>query len=161
LNGSRCHEKFTLLKNQENTRSFNTFLTLKKTAATTRMTSMFYRVLADLVVLLHLFFIIFVVTGGFVALRWAWFALLHLPAAAWGAFIEFSGTICPLTPVENNFRRMAGQQGYSSGFIEHYLIPIIYPTGLTHEIQVLLGLFVITVNLVLYSFLFRRYLYRQ
>jgi hypothetical protein len=117
---------------------------------------MLYRILADLVVLLHLLYIVFVVTGGFLSLRCAWIALLHLPAAAWGIFIEFSGTICPLTPLENHFRRMAGEEGYSSGFIEHYLLPIIYPAGLTPAIQILLGLFVIAVNLVLYSFLLSR-----
>jgi len=125
------------------------------------MTLMFFRILADLVVLLHLLFIIFVVAGGFLALKRPCLALLHLPSVAWGAFIEFSGIICPLTPLENQFRRMAGEKGYSTGFIEHSLIPIIYPPGLTPATQVLLGLFVIVVNLVLYSFLLRRYLYHQ
>ena len=122
---------------------------------------MLYRILADLVVLLHLLFIIFVVAGGFLALRRPWTTLLHLPAAAWGASIEFSGALCPLTPLENYFRHLAGREGYSTGFIEHHLIPIIYPAGLTHEIQTLLGLFVIAVNLVLYTSVLRRYFSRQ
>jgi hypothetical protein len=130
-------------------------------AATARMTTMLYRILADLVVLLHLLFIIFVVAGGFLALRRPWIALLHLPAAAWGTFIEFSGTICPLTPLENHFRHMAGEKGYSTGFIEHNLIPLIYPAELTHETQVLLGLCVIIINLALYSFLLRRHAGRR
>jgi hypothetical protein len=127
-------------------------------ATIARMILMLYQILANLVMLLHLLFIIFVVAGGFLVLRWAWLALLHVPATLWGIFIEFSGTVCPLTPVENQFRRMAGQKGYTSGFIEHNLVPIIYPAGLTHETQVLFGLVVIAMNLVLYFFLFCRYL---
>jgi hypothetical protein len=127
-------------------------------AAIARMILMDYQILANLVVLLHLLFIIFVVTGGFLVLRWAWLALLHVPATVWGVFIEFSGTVCPLTPIENQFRQMAGQKGYTSGFIEHYLIPIIYPVGLTHETQVFFGLVVIGMNFILYFFLFCRYL---
>ena len=122
---------------------------------------MLYRILADLVVLLHLLFIVFVAAGGLLALRRAGLALLHLPAAAWGAYIEFSGTICPLTPLENHFRRLAGKEGYATGFIEHHLIPIIYPAGLTHSSQIVLGLFVIAVNLVLYAFVLHRYFSRQ
>ncbi len=118
---------------------------------------MLYRILADLVVLLHLLFIIFVVAGGSLALWRTWLALLHLPAAAWGVFVEFSGRICPLTPLENHFNRLAGKEGYTTGFIEHYLTPIIYPAGLTHEVQIGLGLFVIAINLILYAFVLRRY----
>lgn len=118
---------------------------------------MLHRVLADLVVLAHLFFIIFVVTGGFAAYFWNWrLILLHLPAVVWGIYIEFSGDICPLTPLENHLRHLAGQEGYSAGFIEHYLVPIIYPIGLTREIQVVLGLFVFVVNLVAYALLLKR-----
>jgi hypothetical protein len=118
---------------------------------------MLYRILADLVVLLHLFFIIFVVTGGFAAYFWSWrMVLLHLPAVIWGMYIEFSGNICPLTPLENHFRQLAGQERYPSGFIDHYLVPIIYPVGLTRDIQIVLGLFVFVVNLVAYAFIFRR-----
>jgi hypothetical protein len=122
---------------------------------------MLYRNLADLVVLLHLLFIIFVVAGGFLALHRRWWILLHLPAMTWGVYIEFSGNICPLTPLENHFNRLAGKKGYSTGFIDHYLIPIIYPDTLTREIQLFLGLLVIVINLAVYSFLLRRYLLRR
>lgn len=118
---------------------------------------MLYRILADLVVLLHLFFIIFAVTGSFAAYLWTWrLVLLHLPAAIWGIYIEFSGNICPLTPLENHFRQLAGQEGYSAGFVDHYLVPIIYPVGLTREIQIVLGLCVLVVNLVVYALILRR-----
>lgn len=115
-----------------------------------------YRILADLVVILHLLFIVFVVAGGLLALRRPWLALLHLPAAGWGAYIEFTGRLCPLTPLENHFSRLAGEKGYAGGFIEHYLIPVIYPTGLTSDIQLLLGLFVVAVNLAVYALVVRR-----
>ncbi len=118
---------------------------------------MLYRILADLVVLLHLMFILFVIAGGFLALRRGRLVLLHLPAVLWGVYIEFSGKICPLTPLENHFSRLAGRQGYSAGFIDHYLLPIIYPAGLTGEIQIFLGFFVLAVNLGVYFFLLRRY----
>jgi hypothetical protein len=117
---------------------------------------MFSRILADLIVLLHLLFILFVMGGGFLALRRGRIVLLHLPAVFWGIYIEFSGTVCPLTPLENHFSRLAGSAGYSTGFIDHYLLPIIYPSGLTREIQFILGFAVIVVNLVVYYFLLRR-----
>ena len=115
-----------------------------------------YRIAADLLVLLHLVFIIFVMAGGFTVFKWPWMALLHIPAAVWGALIEFSGWICPLTPWENGLRQLAGQEGYSVGFIEHYVLPLIYPTGLTREIQIVLGSIVIAVNLVIYGVLLYR-----
>jgi Protein of Unknown function (DUF2784) len=117
---------------------------------------MFSRILADLIVLLHLLFILFVMGGGFLALRRGRIVFLHLPAVFWGIYIEFSGTVCPLTPLENHFRRLAGSAGYSTGFIDHYLLPIIYPSGLTRELQFILGFAVIGVNLVVYYFLLRR-----
>ena len=116
---------------------------------------MFYRILADLVVLLHLLFIFFVIAGGFLALRRRYIALLHLPAVFWGVYIEFSGNICPLTPLENNLRQLAGREGYSTGFVEHYLIPIMYPSGLTGEIQIFLGLVALTINLLVYIILLK------
>jgi hypothetical protein len=122
---------------------------------------MLYQILADLVVLLHLLFIIFVVAGGLLALRRGWWILLHLPSMIWGVYIEFSGNICPLTPLENHFSRLAGKEGYSTDFIDHYLIPIIYPATLTREMQIFLGLLAIVINLVVYSFLLRRYLLRR
>jgi len=112
-----------------------------------------YRALADLVVVIHLAFIGFVVLGGLLALRRWWVSLLHLPAAIWGIFIELSGGICPLTPLENWLRQMAGATGYPGGFIEHYLLPIIYPADLTHHVQLVLGIVVLFANLVIYALL--------
>ncbi|MBW2042413.1 MAG: DUF2784 domain-containing protein [Deltaproteobacteria bacterium] len=112
---------------------------------------MLHRMAADLIVVLHLIFILFVVLGGFLVLRRPWMSLVHLPSAAWGALIEFTGWICPLTPLENRFRRLAGDQGYSGGFIDHYITPLIYPDSLSRDTQILLGFFVILVNAVLYG----------
>ena len=119
---------------------------------------MFYGLLADLTVLLHAAFILFSVFGGLLALRRARVAYVHVPAVLWAAFVEFSGRICPLTPLENHYRELAGENGYSGGFIEHYVLPVIYPSGLTRNIQLWLGLGVLAVNLVCYSLLIRRYL---
>lgn len=114
------------------------------------------RILADLVVGLHLVFVVFVVAGGLLVLRWPKVAYLHIPAALWGAAIEFAGWVCPLTPLENSLRRQAGESGYSTGFIEHYLLPILYPSALTRDIQLLLGVLVIGVNVAIYGYVFRR-----
>jgi hypothetical protein len=111
---------------------------------------------ADLLVVLHLMFILFVVTGGFLALRWPRLIWLHVPCAAWGAVIEFTGWICPLTPLENRLRRDAGGAGYEGGFIDHYVVPVVYPEGLTQAMQVWLGAGGIVVNLVAYGLLLRR-----
>jgi hypothetical protein len=115
-----------------------------------------YGLLADLVVGLHVVFVTFVVLGGLLVLRWPKVAYLHLPAAIWGAAIEFAGWICPLTPLERHLRRLAGESAYSTGFIEHYILPLLYPAALTRNIQVLLGLFVIAVNLAIYAYVFQR-----
>jgi hypothetical protein len=112
---------------------------------------------ADGVVVLHFAFILFVVAGGLLVLRWPRLAWLHLPVVAWGAGIEFVGWICPLTPLENRLRRAAGEAGYAQGFIEHYLLPLIYPAGLTREIQIALGLFVLGVNALVYGYLWWRW----
>ena len=112
--------------------------------------------LADLVVVLHLAFVAFVMLGALLALRWLWVLWLHLPAAIWGAYVEFSGSICPLTPLENRLRAAAGEAGYEGGFVEQYLIPVLYPAGLTSDIQVLLGTLVVLVNGALYGLLWRR-----
>ena len=117
---------------------------------------MAYHILADLVVGLHALFVAFVLVGGLLVLRWSWVAVLHLPAAIWGALIEFKGWICPLTPLENSLRAAAGEAGYQGGFIEHYLLPVLYPAGLTHEVQLVLGSVVIAVNLVVYGLLLAR-----
>ncbi len=106
---------------------------------------------ADLVVALHFAFILFVVAGGLLVLRWPRLAWVHLPVVAWGAGIELIGWVCPLTPLENALRRAAGQAGYAGGFIDHYLSPLIYPPGLTREHQLALGLFVTIVNVVIYG----------
>ncbi|MDP3938192.1 MAG: DUF2784 domain-containing protein [Deltaproteobacteria bacterium] len=118
---------------------------------------MVYHTLAGLVVVLHLAFIIFVVVGGLLALCWHWAPLVHLPAALWGVFIEVSGGVCPLTPLENALRRAAGASGYSGGFIEHYLVPTIYPVALSHPVQLLLASLVVLANALVYWFVWRRY----
>jgi hypothetical protein len=115
-----------------------------------------YRLLASAVVAFHGLFILFVVSGGFVAWRWRWVAAIHLPCAVWGMLIEFRGWICPLTPLENSLRARAGQAGYSGGFIEQYLLPAMYPTGLTPRIQTALGSAVLVINAVAYAVLIRR-----
>jgi hypothetical protein len=115
--------------------------------------SMWNLLLADFIVFIHFSFILFVIFGGFLVLKWRRLIWLHLPAAMWGALIEFAGWICPLTTLEN-WLRLANGGGYASGFIEHYIIPIIYPSALTREIQVALGLAIILLNLLVYSKLF-------
>jgi len=115
-----------------------------------------YRLLANAVVAFHGLFIVFVVCGGFLAWRWRWVAAMHLPCALWGILIEYRGGICPLTPLENSLRARAGQQGYGGGFIEHYLLPVMYPAGLTPRVQVVLGTAVLLVNLFAYAVLIRR-----
>jgi len=115
-----------------------------------------YRVLADLVLVVHFLFIAFVIAGGFAAIRWPRLAWAHIPCFVWGALIEFAGWICPLTPLENDLRVASGRAGYSGGFIEHYLLPVIYPGALTREIQVWLGLSVLALNAVAYAWLLRR-----
>ena len=114
---------------------------------------MFFRLAADFIVFVHLAYIVFVIFGGFLAFRWRLSILFHLPAVLWGAMIEFSGGICPLTPLEQYWRRMAGDSGYGGGFVDHYLIPVIYPHGLDRPTQLTLGLLVIIVNLVVYGWL--------
>ena len=115
-----------------------------------------YRLAADAVVLAHGAFILFAVFGGLLALRWRWLPLLHLPAAAWAVFIEATGRICPLTPLEVSLRIAAGDAGYDGGFVEHYLIPIIYPAGLTRGVQLALAALVLAVNLAVYAAVLRR-----
>lgn len=111
---------------------------------------MTYRLLADLTVLTHALFILFVVLGGFLAWRWRWLAWVHLPCAAWGVLIEFAGWICPLTPLENRFRALAGEAGYEGGFIEHYLTELIYVEDWSLAVRVVLGTFVVVINVVAY-----------
>jgi len=117
-----------------------------------------YRLLANTVVAVHGLFIVFVVLGGFLAWRWRWVAAVHLPCAAWGVLIEYRQWVCPLTPLENHLRVKAGEQGYHGGFIEHYVLPAIYPSGLTPQLQWVLGTAALAVNLLVYGVLLRRLL---
>jgi hypothetical protein len=118
---------------------------------------MAYSLLADLVLAVHLGFVLFVVLGGLLALRRPRAAWVHVPAALWGAWIELAGGICPLTPLENELRRRAGEGGYTGGFVEHYLVPIVYPAGLTRTTQLLLGVLVILVNAAVYGVVLRQW----
>jgi uncharacterized protein DUF2784 len=108
------------------------------------------------VVGLHFIFVLFVVLGGLLALRWPRVVYFHIPAAVWGAAIEFAGWVCPLTPLEHWLRVQAGGAGYSGGFVEHYILPLLYPSALTRTIQVLLGLSVLAVNVAIYGYLIKR-----
>ena len=121
-----------------------------------RGVSLFYRYAADAVLLLHLAFITFAVFGGLIAIWWRKILFIHLPAAAWGVFVEFTGRVCPLTSLENTLRIKSGIAGYSESFVEHYLLRIIYPEYLTREIQYFLGALVVIVNIVIYLWLFYR-----
>lgn len=118
---------------------------------------MFWRMAADALVVIHLGFILFVLLGGLLLLRWPSLIWLHVPAVAWGVIVECLHLGCPLTPWENQLRRMAGQAGYEGGFIEHYLIPLIYPAGLTPAIQLWLGAIVVLVNAAVYAWLIGRW----
>ncbi len=109
---------------------------------------------ADLVVVLHALFILFVICGAALLSFCPRLIWLHLPAALWGALIEFSGWICPLTPLENRLRRLAGEQGYAGSFVEEYVIPIVYPAQLTRELQIWIGAGVVLINLILYGMYF-------
>ncbi len=111
--------------------------------------------LADLLVVVHLAFVVFVVAGGFLLARWPRLIWLHLPTAVWGAYIEFSGGICPLTPIENRLRVRGGGDAYSGDFVEHYLLPLLYPAQLTPGIQFWLGLGVVAVNALAYVLAWR------
>jgi hypothetical protein len=116
-----------------------------------------YRLLADAVLLTHAAFVVFVMLGGLLVLRSPRVAWVHLPVAAWGAGIEFAGAICPLTPLENHWRSLAGAQGYSGGFVEHYVFALLYPDGLTRNVQIALGLLVLAVNAAVYALAWRRW----
>jgi Protein of Unknown function (DUF2784) len=117
---------------------------------------MVYRLAADAVLLMHLAFIVFALLGALLALRWLWVLGLQLPALAWAVHVMASGSECPLTPLENRLRMLAGDQGYTGGFIEHYLLAVIYPDELTRSVQVALGLGVLVVNVCIYAWLWRR-----
>lgn len=115
-----------------------------------------YRIAADAVLVLHLAFIVYVVLGGLIVVRWPKTAFLHLPAAAWGAFVELSGRGCPLTAWENALRRRAGESGYTESFIEHYVLPLVYPGELTRAHQLGLALLVVAINAAVYAWVLGR-----
>ncbi len=117
---------------------------------------MLYQLLANAVVIIHVGFVAFVVLGGFLAWRWQRITWLHLPTALYGVTIEFVGWVCPLTPLENHFRSLAGQSGYTGGFVEHYILPVLYPTDWTVSLRVILGALVLFVNALAYGVYFWR-----
>jgi hypothetical protein len=119
---------------------------------------MLYRIFADIVIVIHLAFVLFAVFGGLLVLRWKRWACLHVPAVLWAALIEFAGWVCPLTPLENWLREKGGAIAYRSGFVEHYILPLLYPAVLTRSLQIVLGLFVLGINLGIYGWvLYRTY----
>ena len=117
---------------------------------------MIHRWLADAVLVIHLAFVLFVVLGGLLVLRWPRLAWIHVPVALYGAAIEFVGFVCPLTPLENSLRRRGGEAGYEGGFIEHYITAALYPSGLTREIQIAAGVALLALNAAVYWLVFRR-----
>jgi Protein of Unknown function (DUF2784) len=117
---------------------------------------MIYRALSDFVLLLHMAFVLFAALGGVLVFKWRRVAWFHIPAALWAAFIELVGWVCPLTPLENWLRRQGGEVGYQTGFIERYLLPLIYPAPFSRSLHVALGLLVMCVNLAIYWWIWRR-----
>lgn len=115
---------------------------------------MIYRIGADLVVIVHLLFVLFVALGGLFAVRWARLMWLHLPAFLWGALVEFAGFVCPLTPLEEGLRQRGGQNGYGGDFIGHYVVALLYPSGLTRQMQIWLGCAVLLTNSLIYGYFF-------
>lgn len=116
---------------------------------------MLYSLMADVVVLVHFAFVVFVVAGGFAVRRWHRLAWLHLPAVVWAVGIEWSGAICPLTPLENWLRVEGGGAGYQGDFVARHLVPLLYPSGLTRTVQILLGVAVLAINLYVYGWVWR------
>lgn len=116
-----------------------------------------YALLADLVLILHAIFILFVVFGGLLVLWRRHLIWLHMPAAGWGILIELRGWVCPLTYLENDLRIAAGGRGYAGGFVDNYLVPLVYPPALTHETQIMLGLALLFVNAIIYALVWRKF----
>lgn len=117
---------------------------------------MWFQLAADLTLIAHLLFIVFVLFGGLLALHrklWIWF---HFPAILWALWVEWAGKTCPLTPLENHFRQLASAQRYSESFVEHYLVPLIYPDTLTVSMQLALGGIVLLANIFVYLYVFQR-----
>ena len=117
---------------------------------------MLYRLAADGILLFHALWLVFTVFGAVLALRWPRVLWVHAPIVVWGAWIEFTGWVCPLTPWENQLRRMGGEVGYEGGFIEHYVTAFLYPEGLTREIQIWLGAGLLVLNVGVYVWVLRR-----
>ena len=117
---------------------------------------MAFALLADLIVLLHFMFVLFVLLGGLLVLRRRWIAWLHVPAALWGAVVELAGWLCPLTPWEIHLRLLAGEAGYEGGFIDHYLLALLYPPGLTRQLQIGIGTLVLLINVGIYLWVWNR-----
>ena len=115
-----------------------------------------YGNLATLVVLAHFAFILFVMFGGLLALRWTWVPWVHIPCFLWGSGIEVTGGICPLTPLENRLREAAGETPYMGSFIEHYIMPVMYPSALTRPVQLLLAVGLVLLNVAIYAVVIRR-----
>ena len=115
-----------------------------------------FAALASAIVVIHFTFVLFAASGALLALKWRWLPWLHVPAATWATYIEFSGGICPLTPLENDLRARAGLDYYNGDFVARYLFPVLYPDGLTREAQAIIGSLVLTVNVMLYTWLARR-----
>lgn len=112
---------------------------------------------ADIIVVLHFTFVVFVVLGGLLALVWPRVIWIHVPAVVWGALVEFTGWICPLTPLENRLREAAGATAYEGDFIAHYILPMLYPDGLTRTDQLMLGTIALSINVAIYSLVFLRH----
>jgi len=117
---------------------------------------MIWSLLADVLVVIHFAFTSFVVLGGFLTWRWRWMAYWHLPALAWGCWVEISHSICPLTPLENHLRHLGGEAGYRGGFLAHYLVRVLYPPGLTWQIQWELAALLVAINVIAYVGFLRR-----
>jgi hypothetical protein len=116
-----------------------------------------FGILADIVVLIHLGFIVFAVLGGVLIFWWRWIFWLHLPAFLWAVWIECIGGICPLTYLENWLRIVGGQGGYERDFIATYIIPILYPADLTRRMQLILAILVFVINIAVYAAIFFNY----
>jgi hypothetical protein len=120
------------------------------------MTHVWYVVLADIVLVVHSVFVLFVLFGALFVIRWPWMMWVHLPALLWGVFVETSGTECPLTPLENRLRFMAGESGYGGDFVFHWVMPVIYPEALTRQLQLMLAGFLTLVNVAVYAWIWKR-----
>ena len=114
------------------------------------------RIAAEGIVVVHLIFILFVILGGLALFKWPWMIWVHVPAAVWGGLVELVGAPCPLTPLENHLRQAGNADAYSGGFIDHYIMPIVYPPGLTRQTQVVLGVLILAVNFAIYFKFFTR-----